>query len=239
MSTPRPLRLVVEESARLADVAAQWMAAAIETDQRERGHCTVALAGGRTPQPVYERLACPPFASRIRWQDLDVYFGDERGVPPDDPASNFRMAQLALFERVPIPPARVHRMEAERTERDAAARAYEAVLPERLDVLLLGMGADGHTASLFPGAAALEETARRVVAVTGPTPPAERLTITPPVIAAARRVAILATGADKAETVARALGEPLRPRDLPVQLALRGVWFLDVAAGAHVNRGAT
>jgi 6-phosphogluconolactonase len=235
VSGPSPQQLVVDDPARLADLVAEWIAAAMETDIRERGHCAVALAGGATPQPVYGRLARDPLAGRIRWGDVEIFFGDERAVPPDDPASNYRMAMVTLLGRVPIPAEQVHRLEAERTDRDAAARAYERLLPDRLDVLLLGMGADGHTASLFPGAAALDERARRVVPVTGPTAPRERLTITPPVIAAARRVAVLVAGADKAATVGRALQGPVRPRDLPVQLALGGTWFLDREAGARVR----
>jgi 6-phosphogluconolactonase len=235
VSGPSPRQLVVDDSAPLADLVAEWITAAVETDIRERGHCAVALSGGATPQPVYDRLARDRLAGRIRWEDVEVFFADERAVPPDDPASNYRMAMATLLGRVPIPAARVHRLEAERADRDAAARAYERLLPDRLDVLLLGMGADGHTASLFPGAAALDERARRVVPVIGPTPPRERLTITPPVIAAARRVAVLVAGADKAATVGRALQGPVRPRDLPVQLALGGTWFLDREAGARVR----
>ena len=145
------------------------------------------------------------------------------------------MVHAALLSRVPIPVAQVHRMEAERTDRESAAREYERLLPPRLDVLLLGMGADGHTASLFPGAASLDERQRRVVAVVGAKPPAERLTITPPVIEDARTVAVLATGEDKAPMVARAIEGRLAPKAVPVQLARRGVWFLDRAAASRLT----
>lgn len=239
MNAPVPRHLVIEEGARFAAVAAEWIAAAVEAAVRERGRCAMALCGGQTPRPVYERLADDPIAARIRWREVEVFFGDERAVPPDDPASNYRMAAVALLDRVSIPPDRVHRLAAERADRDAAARDYERVLPERLDLLLLGMGSDGHTASLFPGSAALDERVRRVVPVSGPTPPRERLTITPPVIAAARQVAVLVAGADKAAAVERALRGPVRPGELPVQLALGGVWFLDRAAGARVPGAAT
>jgi 6-phosphogluconolactonase len=168
--------------------------------------------------------------SGIDWSEVEVYFGDERAVPPDHADSNYRMVHEALLSRVPVPPGQVHRMEAERDDREAAALEYERLLPPRLDVLFLGMGHDGHTASLFPGSAALDERQRRVVAVIGPKPPAGRLTITPPVIAAARSVAVLAIGDDKAATVARALEGPPDPQAVPVQLARRGVWFLDHAA---------
>ena len=230
-----PERIIIEEASRLADAAAEWIAAAVEADLRHHGGCAFALSGGETPRPVYERLARDPLAARIVWREMDIYFGDERAVPPRDPTSNYGMAAATLLDRVPLPAVRVHRMEAERPDRDAAAREYERILPERLDILLLGMGPDGHTASLFPGSPAMDQQERLVVPVTGPTAPAERLTITPPVIAAARRVAVLVAGADKAATVARALQGPERPRDLPVQLARRGVWFLDRAAAAQLR----
>ena len=230
-------RIVIEDTTRFAEVAAEWIAVAVEADIRDRGRCTVALSGGDTARPVYERLARDPFALQVHWSDVEVFFGDERAVPPADPASNYRMAAASLLGRVPIPPAHVHRMEAERVDRDMAAREYERILPAQLDVLLLGMGADGHTASLFPGSTALEERARRVLPIVGPKAPAERLTITPPVIAAARRLAVLVTGASKSAMVARALQGPPMTREMPVQLALGGTWFLDRDAAADL-RGA-
>lgn len=233
-----PRRIVIEDALRFVDSAAEWIAGAVEADIRSRDSCTLALAGGATPRPVYERLARDPFAGRIDWRRVEIFFGDERAVPPSDPASNYRMAAAALLDRVPIPAGRVHRMEAERADLEAAARDYERVLPERLDLLVLGMGPDGHTASLFPRSPALEERTRRVVPATGTTQPAMRLTITPPVIAAARRVAVLVAGADKAATVARVLQGPAQPRDLPAQFALSGVWFLDPDAAAQLGRAA-
>jgi 6-phosphogluconolactonase len=230
----RPERIVVDDAARLADAAAEWIAAIVESATRHRGHCTVALAGGTTPRPIYERLARDPLAARIAWRDVEIYFGDERAVPAADAASNYRMAAETLLARVPVPPGRIHRMPAERPDRDEAAQEYDRILPLHLDLLLLGMGADGHTASLFPGSPALEETARRVVAVSGPTVPRERLTITPPVIVSARRVAVLVAGREKAAAVARALQGPARPQQVPVQLALRGVWFVDRDAAAQL-----
>ncbi len=233
-----PERLVVVETARLAETAADWIAAAVEADLRAYGRCTLALAGGGTPRPVYERLARDPYARRIAWQNVEIFFGDERAVAPDDPASNYGMAAAALLDRVPIPAARVHRMEAEASDLDQAARSYEQLLPGALDLLLLGMGPDGHTASLFPGSPALAERSRRVVPVVGTKPPPRRLTVTPPVIAAARRIAVLVAGADKAAAVARALEGPASLEQLPVQLALRGTWFLDREAAARLRSAA-
>lgn len=223
---------VVSDPAQLARPAAQWLADEIAASARERGTCTVALAGGRTPEPVYRALASMP---DVDWSRVDVFFGDERAVSPDDPESNYGMVRSALLSRAPISAARVHRMEAERPDRDAAARAYEQALPPALDVLVLGIGPDGHTASLFPGSPALDERRRLVLPVTGTKPPAARLTITPPVIAAARRIAVLAAGADKAAAVARALEGPLAPNGTPAQLARRGDWFLDRAAAEQLT----
>jgi 6-phosphogluconolactonase len=223
-------------ASRLSDLvreAAEWLDREVSRAIAGRGTCALCLAGGRTPEPVYRALAA---GSGIDWSAVEVYFGDERAVPPDHAHSNYRLVYQTLLSRVAIPRGQVHRMEAERDDRDAAALDYERLLPPRLDVLFLGMGPDGHTASLFPGSAALDERQRRVVAVTGAKPPAGRLTITPPVIAAARSVAVLATGDDKAATVARALEGPPDPKAVPVQLARRGVWFLDHAAAALLTR---
>jgi 6-phosphogluconolactonase len=216
----------------LAREAAEWLSREASRAIAERGTCALCLAGGRTPEPVYRELAS---GTAIDWSKVQVYFGDERAVPPDHPESNYHMVNQALFSRVPVRPGRIHRMEAERVDRDAAALDYERLLPARLDVLFLGMGHDGHTASLFPGSTALDERQRRVLAVIGTKPPPGRLTITPPVIDAARSVAVLATGDDKAATVVRALEGPVDAKTLPVQLARRGVWFLAYAAVAQLT----
>jgi len=216
----------------LAGAVAAWVVARVVESIASRGSCALALSGGRTPRSAYEVLAAPPFVSAVDWARLDVYFGDERAVPPDAAESNYRMAFDALLCRVPVPPSRVHRMPAERPDRDDACREYERLLPARLDVLLLGMGTDGHTASLFPRSAALAERSRRVVPVSAPVPPAERMTITPPVIAAARHVAVMVAGTAKAPMVARALDGTHVPLDVPVQLAAGAQWFLDRAAAA-------
>jgi 6-phosphogluconolactonase len=225
------LLTVVPDPEQLARPAAEWLEAEILASIRARGRCALALAGGRTPEPVYRELAQ---AADVDWSRVSVFFGDERAVPPDDAESNYRMVRAALLSRVPIPAARVHRMEAERADRDLAAREYERLLPAALDILVLGVGPDGHTASLFPGSAALDERRRLVVPVVGTKPPAERLTSTPPVIDAAQRVAVLVTGADKAAVVARALEGPLAPREVPAQLARRGAWFVDRAAAGRL-----
>jgi 6-phosphogluconolactonase len=224
--------IVASGPAELARLPAEWLARELAGAIAEGGSCTLCLAGGRTPEPVYRELASD---AAIDWRQVDVYFGDERAVPPDHAESNYRLVHGALLSRVGIPADQIHRMEAERPDRDAAAREYARLLPHRLDILLLGMGPDGHTASLFPGSAALAERERLVVPVIGAKPPAQRLTITPPVIEAARRVAVIAAGEDKAAMVARAVEGPLEPEAVPAQLARRGVWFLDRAAAARLT----
>jgi 6-phosphogluconolactonase len=229
-STP----IVAADADELARVAAAWMAEEVRQAAARGGRCALALSGGSTPRPAYERLAQEP---AVPWTAVEIYFGDERAVPPTDPASNYRMAREALIDRVGLPAERVHRMEADDPDLEAAAARYAARLPERLDVLVLGMGPDGHTASLFPRSPVLRETARKVVPAQGPVPPVHRLTITPRVIAAARRVAVITAGAAKAPLVAQVLRGPWRPEELPAQLAREGTWIIDRAAASALAAG--
>ena len=219
------------ESSQLAKRAAEHIAEALKKAISADSSASLALAGGTTPRAAYEDLAKIP---GIDWSKVSVYFGDERAVPPTHPDSNFAMAQAALFARVPLPDANIHRMLAENPDQDAAARAYEALLPARISVMVLGIGEDGHTASLFPGSPALNERTRRVVPVIGPKPPPQRLSVTAPVIEAAALCIVLATGAGKAEPVRRALTEPLDVHTTPSGLARGGLWLLDHAAAALV-----
>lgn len=195
---------------------------------------SLGLSGGSTPGPIYERLATVP---DLPWSRMQVFFADERAVPPDDPASNYRLATDTLLSRVPIPADQVHRMEAERPDMDAAAAAYDELLPSRLDLLILGIGADGHTASLFPGEPALSERIRRVVPARSPSEPRRRLTIAPSVIQLARLVILLASGSAKAGAIRKAMTESVRPSMCPARLARRGVWILDRDAIAELHNG--
>ena len=231
MAASRVERIRVTES-RVPELASNILSSAIEESLRERGRVTLALAGGTTPRATYERLAQVP---GIPWSDVHVYFGDERAVPPDHPDSNYRLAREALLDRVAIPPENVHRMRAEDPDKSGAAAAYEQELPEALDVLILGVGEDGHTASLFPGSPALREQERRVLPVTGPKPPFERLTLTPRVMEAARSTLVLAVGAGKADAVFRALEGPLDVDRCPAQLVRNAIWLTDHAAGAKLT----
>jgi 6-phosphogluconolactonase len=230
MEDPEAGRIVVKDRY-FAGRAASWIADQIEKAIGARGRCTLALAGGRTYRPIYGELAKEPLGSKIPWSRVEVYFGDERCVPPDHPESTYRMAREVLFQHVPLEEGRIHRIEAEGPDREGAAAEYAARLPDPLDILLLGMGEDGHTASLFPGSEALDETERRVVAVKGPKPPPWRITITPPVVEGARAVMVAVSGKGKAAMASRAVQGPPVPKEIPVQLALRGFWILDSSAG--------
>jgi 6-phosphogluconolactonase len=199
---------------------------------------SVALAGGSTPRGLYRRLAEPTTTvdtappSTIDWTRAEIFFGDERTVPPDHADSNYGMVRDALLSRAPIPAANVHRMQGEAADLDAAARAYEQRLRQRagttgpdsipvLDLAILGMGADGHTASLFPGTTALDESARLCVPVEVPQLHTRRLTLTYPVFLRARAVLFLIAGADKAQPLRAVVEGPERPRELPSQLIVR------------------
>ena len=226
--------VVVLDPATFGSLAARRIAAEIRATIQTRDHCSLALSGGETPRPVYQHLAAE-LPEREPWSRIEVFFADERRVPPDDPASNYRMVMETLLDRLPAAATRVHRMEGERADGDAAARAYEALLPDRLDLLLLGLGPDGHIASLFPGLPSLSESRRRVVAVTTPRPPRKRLTITPPVVRAARLTIVLVAGAAKAEALARALDGADDPAETPGRLARDGLWIVDTAAAARLG----
>jgi 6-phosphogluconolactonase len=226
----RSHRVLVFDPPAFAAGAATEIAQAVQGEIQRLGRCELALAGGSTPRPVYDALSRPPFGASIDWGAIGIYFGDERCVLPDDERSNYRMGREALLNRVAIPATSVHRMTGEHPDPDEAAREYERVLPRRLGVLLLGMGDDGHTASIFPNSPALAERERRVIAVRGPAAGPMRLTITPPVIQAAGQVIVLIAGIGKATAVARALEGPYTPDEFPVQLALGGTWILDTDA---------
>ena len=215
-----------------ADLIATRLAALIA----DRERVSLMLSGGTTPRAVYTVLAVPPLASRLPWERVDFYFGDERAVPREDPESNYDMARRALFDPLGASPGQVFRMEADDFDIEAAAARYAAQLPESIDLALLGVGADGHTASLFPGQPALDETDRRVVVVRGPKPPVLRLTVTPPVLVEAGEIVVLAAGSDKAEAVQRAVEGAWDPMICPAQLARRGTFVLDRAAAALLSR---
>lgn len=210
-----------------------------------RGRFTVALAGGSTPRETYHRLAQPPLAAQMPWDRTLVFFGDERGVPPDHPESNYGMAHAALLSRVPIPAERVFRIPGEGADPETVAADYARTLAEvlgvrrgeipRLDLVLLGLGVDGHTASLFPGSPVLKETFRTVAAVHAAAASLpQRFTLTYPILNTAGCVIYLVAGAEKAKVVKAALGD--RAGGLPAAMVHPGdgrlLWIVDRAAAA-------
>jgi 6-phosphogluconolactonase len=248
--TPPDLRRFDDLDA-LSRAAADELGAIAYAAVAERGTCSIALSGGSTPRRLFQILV-QRGAGALPWRELELWWGDERTVPPDHPDSNYRMAREALIDPAAafgLAASQVHRIAGELADPAAAARAYEQELGHRLgeppvfDVVLLGMGPDGHTASLFPGSPALGETARRVVAnpVTSPLVhgTTTRITLTAPAINAARHVRFLVAGADKAASLAQVVAGPRDPTRYPSQLIapVQGdlVWFVDTAAAAALG----
>lgn len=230
---------ILPDPAALAAAAAEEIGACADQALAARGRFVLGLSGGSTPRPLYELLASEPWASRLDWARILVVWCDERCVPADHPDSNYRLVHEALLSHVPLPPGNVHRMKGELPPPRAAAEAeaeLRSVLGEgrHFDCALLGMGADGHTASLFPGTEALGERTRWVVANHVPALNAWRLTMTLTVLSAARRAVFLASGAEKRETLRRVLFP--RPGDPPLPAALVApregppLWLVDAAA---------
>jgi 6-phosphogluconolactonase len=236
---------IVPDAAALAEAAADAFVEAATSAVAARGRFTVALAGGSTPRTAYELLATPPRSARVPWARTHVFFGDERGVEPGHPDSNYGMAHAALLAKVPIPAAQVHRIRGEAGDPEEAARDYARTLAEvfgtrrgelpRFDLVLLGVGVDGHTASLFPGSPAVKEVFRPVAAVHAAAAAIpQRFTLTLPVLNAAARLVVLVAGAEKAKVVRAALGD--RGAALPAAMIApaegRLTWILDRAAAA-------
>ena len=241
---------VVPDAAALARRAAELFADAAVAAAAERGVFAMALSGGVTPRATYELLAKEPLVSRIPWERVHLYWGDERCVPPDSPQSNYRLARETFVAQVSIPPEHVVRMRGE-DDPEEAARTYElelrsiaahsganAVGIPILDLVLLGIGTNGHTASLFPHTRALHENDRMVVAVDVPDV-GWRLTMTAPAINSARHVVFVVAGEEKAPVVARVLQGPPDFERLPAQLIAprpgRLTWLLDEAAAARLR----
>jgi 6-phosphogluconolactonase len=233
-----PVRVeVAKDPEALAHGVADWIT---ELAGKSHGRFAICLSGGSTPRRLYQLLAETPYRDALPWDRVHWFWGDERFVPWDHPDSNYRMANEAMLSRAPVPPQNIHGIATTGTP-VVAARAYERVLksyygaetldPGRplFDVDLLGLGPDGHTASLFPGTSVLEERNRWVAEIVGARPE-PRITLTYPVLESTRHTAFLAAGADKREMLARALaGDQVLPA---ARLSPAGelVWHVDEAA---------
>ncbi len=240
---------IAPDSAALALRAAEHLVELIEEAESARGRVRIAISGGSTPRAMFQLLADPArhFRQRIPWHALELFWVDERMVPPDHPDSNYRMTREALLDHVPLRPEQVHRIEGELTPQEAADR-YEFTLRHsfrlegaespRFDILILGMGDDGHTASLFPHTEAIHEMGRLVAANHVPQKDTWRVTLTWPVINQAREVFFLIGGADKAAVLAEVLLGPGDVEHLPSQLIwpVSGIltMILDSAAAAQL-----
>jgi len=258
------LRRVLPNSKALAAAAADLFALTAERASAARGRFTVAFSGGSTPKSLFERLASPELSKRVDWAHTQIFWSDERCVPPDHADSNYRMAKEALLSKISIRDSNVHRIHGEAEDREGEAWAYERTLRRFcgagcgpgadatedishndsdwpvLDLVLLGMGSDGHTASLFPGTDALYETERAVVPVFAPSKGNWRITLTLPTIDSARRVVVLAAGAEKRDMLARVIADPRAAGDgaLPICRVSPDdlLWLVDRESMGEENR---
>ncbi len=237
------------DAAELSLRAADLFIALAQQAGQNAGRFTVALSGGSTPKALYSLLASPQFAGRLEWSKVHLFWGDERCVPPDHPESNYRMVEKTLLSKIQIPPENIHRMAAEQAPEIAAAE-YEVELRKffkignmswpRFDLVLLGLGEDGHTASLFPGSDALDEEKRLVARAYVANLKAHRLTLTLPVLNHAARIIYLVAGSSKAQILGKLLrgdAESLKypaGRVNPVKGEL--TWLVDDAAADSIKQ---
>jgi 6-phosphogluconolactonase len=234
----------------VAEAAADLFVARAQQAMASGRLFNVALSGGSTPVRLFRLLAAEPYRDRIPWDGVHLFWGDERTVPPDHPDSNFGAADEALLSKLELPRANVHRIHGEHRDPHEAAADYEAELRRHFglahgefpsfDLVYLGMGADGHTASLFPGSEALEERRRLVVAHWVERLGAHRITLTCPTFNSASCVLLLVTGEEKAETLREVLEGPAEPPRYPVQLIRPESgelhWYVDKGAGRLLSR---
>lgn len=232
----------------VSQLAARLFAERVEHAIATRGNFTVALSGGSTPKGLYGTLAMPPYRNSIPWPNMHLFWGDERCIPPTHPDSNYQMVKEALLVKVPIPAENVHRIPAELEDPQVAADTYEQLLRmhsllsgrpfPRFDLVLLGLGEDGHTASLFPATEVLNEKERWVAAPYVQKLSVHRITLTPPVINRAATIIFVVTGEAKAAILKQVLESEYRPDQLPAQLVRaehgRLYWLVDRAAASRL-----
>lgn len=231
----------------LSHEAAQYIVRIANESIAAHGRFTIALSGGTTPTRLYGLLGSEPYSSQIDWKLVHIFWGDERCVAPDSPDSNYHMAQEVLLSKIAIPKLQVHRMPADQSDRDAASQKYTDEMrsifgtndiPD-FDLIQLGMGPEGHTASLFPHQASLHEIQRLVMPVSVPKPPPDRLTFTPPLLNAARNVLFLVTGSDKADALQAVLEGEYQPDEYPAQIVRppngEVVWMVDKDVARNIR----
>lgn len=235
---------VCRDAADVAQAVADLFIDVGQTALEDRGNFHVALSGGTTPRAAFTLIGEEPRRSSLSWADVHVYFGDERCVPPDDEQSNYRMAERTFLTSVAIPPANVHRMRGEIDPKEAAAeyaRTLRANLGDRprFDLILLGLGPDGHTASLFPGSPPDADDDQLVRGVYAQSQMMWRITMTPRVLNGARLVAFALEGTEKSDIFAKVFEGPVDPVKYPAQIVHpvdgRLLWILDRAACGHLE----
>ncbi len=240
--------MVFSDGEQLSHAATRYVVQVANEALAEHSHFTIALSGGSTPKKLYSLLALEPYRNQIDWTKAEIFWADERCVPPDDAESNFHLAHEVMLSKLPIPASQIHRMPADESDRVAASAAYEQELRRvfgtdgvpSFDLIQLGLGPEAHTASLFPHQASLRETERLVMSVTVPKPPPPRLTLTPPVLNAANHILFLVTGAEKADAVRAVLEGDYQPEEYPAQIVhpTQGevTWMLDTAAASTLSQ---
>lgn len=239
--------LIYPDSDTLSHEAARYVVRVANEAIAAHGRFTFALSGGSTPKKLYGLLASEPYRGQIDWAVVDIFWSDERCVPPDDPESNYQMAEQVFLSHIPIPANQVHRMPDDSQDRDAASYAYTLEMQRSFgtdgvptfDLIQLGMGPEGHTASLFPHQPSLHEQQRVVMPVTVPKPPPPRLTFTPRILNAASHILFLVTGAEKQDAVQAVLEGKYDPQEYPAQIVRpeKGevTWMLDAQAAAKLT----
>jgi len=246
---PSTIRILADKEA-IFRAAANEFTCLAEDAIEARGKFSVALSGGSTPRGLFELLTTDAYKKQVDWTRVEFFWGDERSVPPDDKDSNYGMARETLLAPLAIPDTQIHRIQAERADREQAAKDYEAEIGKlfgvkqdgsapAFDLILLGMGPCGHTASLFPHTTALKESRRWVVVNHVPKFDTDRFTFTPRLLNGAVNVLFLVSGADKADALAAVLQGKPNPEEYPSQLikpAGNLVWLIDKAAGAQLKK---
>jgi 6-phosphogluconolactonase len=233
-----------KDAAELSHAVAEWMAEAIAATLKNKDRFTIALSGGSTPKLLHKILAAPPYKDRIDWSKLHVFWGDERDVPFEDDRNNAKMAFDTLLNFVPVPPSQIHVMRTDVTPEESAA-GYEAILhqyfdatPASFDLVLLGMGDDGHTLSLFPGTAAVHEEKAWAIAYYLKAQDMYRITLTKTIVNRSARIAFMTTGTGKANALKQVLEGPYNPDLFPSQEIKPSAgelhWFVDEAAAAEL-----
>jgi len=232
----------------LITATAEKIIYSIEQSVKDNGLCNIALTGGNTPRDLYSMLATDTYKKRVDWNCVHLFWGDERTVPPENPDSNFGMARQTLLKHIKLPQDNIHRIKGEITPEDAA-KEYSSLIhghfkeaPPRFDLILLGLGEDGHIASLFPGTAAIEENIKTVVAVFVPKLDTWRISLTLPVINTAKEIMFLVSGSSKSKIMQQIMNIEEPAKDVPATLVnpKDGTvhWLLDSEAVALINKNA-